>query len=96
MSGILTDVAYPARPSLEPLPEFAGTATSRPDPESRERLVAFVLEQYVLQGRSLREIAELTDRSFSAVRNILDRRRVHRRPPGAAREPQLTTTAGRV
>lgn len=85
-------MAYPSRPSLEPLPQFAGTATSSPNPEFLERLVAFVLEQYVVHDRSLREIAELTDRSFSAIRNILDRRGVHRRPPGAAREPQLTTT----
>jgi hypothetical protein len=35
-------------------------------------------------GRSLRELAELTDRSFSAVRNILTRRGVHRRTAGAA------------
>jgi predicted HTH domain antitoxin len=46
------------------------------------RFVAFVLEQYQ-EGRSLREIAELTDRSFSAIRNILDTRGVQRRPPGA-------------
>jgi hypothetical protein len=36
------------------------------------RVEAFVVEQYVA-GRSLRELSELTDRSFSAVRNILDR-----------------------
>ncbi len=46
------------------------------------RVEAFVLEQYAA-GRSLRELAELTDRSFSAVRNILDRHAIHRRGAGA-------------
>lgn len=90
MRGTLVDVAYPSRPSLEPLPQFAGTATSRPDPKSLKRLVDFVLEQYVVHDRSLREIAELTDRSFSAIRNILDRRGVPRRPAGASAEPQVS------
>jgi hypothetical protein len=44
----------------------------------------FVLREYAA-GRSLRELAELTDRSFSAVRNILYRRGVGRRPRGARR-----------
>jgi hypothetical protein len=44
---------------------------------------AFIVEQYAAD-RSLRQLAELTDRSFSAVRNILDRRGVHRRGAGAA------------
>jgi predicted transcriptional regulator len=42
----------------------------------------YVVEQYAA-GRSLRELAELTDRSFSAVRNILNRHGVPRRPAGA-------------
>ena len=46
------------------------------------RVEAFVLEQYA-GGRSLREIAELTDRSHSAVRNILDKHGVRRRGRGA-------------
>ena len=74
---------YPPRPQLHPLPEFAGTALSRPDPAVQARVEAFVLEQYA-GGRSLREIAELTDRSHSAVRNILDKHGVHRRERGAA------------
>jgi hypothetical protein len=41
----------------------------------------FVIEQYGA-GRSLRELAGLTDRSFSAVRNILYRHGVSRRPVG--------------
>jgi hypothetical protein len=81
-------VPYPPRPQLRPLPEFAGTAVSRPDLVVQARVEAFVLEQYAV-GRSLREIAELTDRSFSAVRNILDKHGVRRRERGAQRaDPQ--------
>jgi quercetin dioxygenase-like cupin family protein len=64
-------------------PEFAGTASPRPNPEVQARVEAFIIEQYAA-GRSLRQLAELTDRSFSAVRNILNRRGVHRRGAGAA------------
>ena len=52
------------------------------------------VEQYTA-GRSLRELAELTDRSFSAVRNIFDKQGVRRRAVGAAQlldEPGTTTT----
>ncbi|MDP9459355.1 MAG: helix-turn-helix domain containing protein [Actinomycetota bacterium] len=73
---------YPSRPRLRPLPRFAGTATSRPDPALLADLEAFVLTEYAA-GRSLREIAELTDRSHGPVRNLLDRRGVRRRPSGA-------------
>ena len=73
---------YPPRPALKALPEFAGTATTRPDPAVQRRVEAFIVEQYAA-GRSLRELAELTDRSFSAVRNILDRHSVKRREAGA-------------
>jgi hypothetical protein len=54
------------------LPEFRGTASPRPDPAVQARVEAFIVEQYEA-GRSLRQLAELTDRSFSAVRNIRDR-----------------------
>src|SRR5687768_11382194 len=73
---------YPPRPQLQPLPEFAGTASSRPDPAVQARVEAFIVEQY-LAGRSLRELSELTDRSFSAVRNILGKHGVRRRGAGA-------------
>jgi hypothetical protein len=76
-------VPYSPRPQLRSLLEFAGTALSRPDPAVQARVERFVLEQYAV-GRSLREIAELTDRSFSAVRNILDKHGVQRRASGAA------------
>lgn len=78
---------YPPRPQLQPLPEFRGTATSRPSADLHAQLVAFVLAEYNA-GRSLREIAELTDRSFSAIRNTLDRHGVRRRPPGALPQKQ--------
>jgi hypothetical protein len=65
------------------LPEFRGTASPRPDPAIQARVETFIVEQYEA-GRSLRQLAELTDRSFSAVRNILARHRVHRRNSGAA------------
>lgn len=74
---------YPPRPQLRPLAEFAGTASPRPDPAVQARVEAFIVEHYVT-GRSLRELAELTDRSFSAVRNILTRHGVHRRATGAS------------
>ncbi|WP_233498647.1 helix-turn-helix domain-containing protein [Blastococcus sp. TF02A-26] len=47
------------------------------------RVSADAIEQYAA-GRSLREIAELMDRSFSAVRNMLDKRGVRRRGCGAS------------
>jgi hypothetical protein len=55
-----------------------------PMPWQREELVALALEQYV-PGMSLQVIAESTDRSHSAVRNLLDRRAVRRPAVGAAR-----------
>jgi hypothetical protein len=65
-----------------------GDAGPRPDPEVQTRVGAFIAEQYAA-GPSLREPAELTDRSLSAIRNIIDRHGVHRRGSGAAalREP---------
>jgi hypothetical protein len=46
------------------------------------RVEVFIVAHY-RAGRSLRELSELTDRSFSAVRNILSRHGVHRRAAGA-------------
>jgi hypothetical protein len=57
---------YPPRPQLRPLPEFSGTAKPRPDPTVQAWVEAFIVDQYAA-GRSLRQLAELTDRSFSAV-----------------------------
>jgi len=78
-------VPYPPRRQLKPLPEFAGTAVSRPNPDVQRRVESFVQVEYAA-GRSLREIAELTDRSHSAIRNILQRNGVLRRAVGAARQ----------
>ena len=57
---------YPSRPVFEPLEEFKGSATVRQSPEQRARLIAFAAEQYVA-GRSLRQIAELTDRTQTVL-----------------------------
>lgn len=77
---------YPPRPQLQPLREFAGTA--RPGTilsrELQDRLEAYVVAAY-REGRSLREIAELVDRSQTAVRRVLDAHQVPRRGAGAAR-----------
>jgi hypothetical protein len=63
-------------------PEFSETASPRPDPTVQARVEALVVKQYTA-GRSLRQLAELTDRSFSAARNILSKHGVHRRGSGA-------------
>jgi hypothetical protein len=87
-------VPYPPRPQLRPLPDFVGTAVSRPDPAVQAAVERFVLEQYAA-GRSLREIAELTDRSHSAIRNILDKHGVRRREVGAAPTRDTERHAGK-
>lgn len=77
---------YPPRPQLPPLPEFAGTAATGtgtvPPGDVQTRLEDFVVAQYDA-GRSLREIAELVDRSQTAVRRALDKHHVPRRASGA-------------
>lgn len=74
---------YPGRPRLEVLPEFAGTAVPRGQTsQQRARLLEFVAAEYVA-GRSLRELAELTGRTQSAVRRALDQAGVPRRDRGA-------------
>ena len=75
---------YPPRPQLRPLPEFAGTARTGtvPGRELQARLETFIVEEYAA-GRSLREIAELVDRTQTAVRRLLDKHQVPRRPAGA-------------
>ena len=82
---------------MRPLPEFAGRASPRPDPVVQARVKRFVLEEYAA-GRSLREIAELTDRSFSAVRNILNKRGMRRRERGAvpAAAAVVRSPAGKI
>lgn len=77
---------YPPRPQLQPLPEFAGTARAGTilSRDLQDRLEAYVVTAY-RDGRSLREIAELIDRSQTAVRRVLDAHKVPRRAVGAAR-----------
>lgn len=75
---------YPPRPQLRPLPEFAGTRDSQHH-VLRLRLETYVVTAYT-EGRSLREIGELVDRSQTAVRSVLDKHQVPRRPVGAARK----------
>jgi hypothetical protein len=76
-------VPYPPRPQLRPRPAFAGTASPRPDPAVQARVELSIVEHH-LAGRSLRELSELTNRSFSAIRNLLSRHGVYRREAGAA------------
>ena len=71
--------------SLQTIVDLVNTDPAYGDGESlpdEAALEAFVVEQYSL-GRSLREIAELVDRSQTAVRRVLDKHGVHRRPSGA-------------
>ena len=75
---------YPPRPQLRPLPAFAGTRDSQ-HAALRARLEAYVVTAYT-EGRSLREIGELVNRSQTAVRRVLDKHQVPRRPVGAARQ----------
>ncbi len=76
---------YPPRPHLRPEPEFAGTARSGTVAarDVQTRLEQFIAQQYTA-GRSLRETAELVDRSQTAVRRVLDKHGIRRRPSGAA------------
>jgi hypothetical protein len=75
---------YPPRPQRHVLEEFRGTASSRPDPAVQTRVEAFIVDQYTRGGLSLRELGELTERSHSSVRNILERNGIRRRGTGAA------------
>lgn len=77
-------MAYPPRPQLRPLSQFAGTRDSQ-HPALRARLEAYIVTAYT-EGRSLREVGELVDRSQTAVRHVLDKHQVPRRPVGAARQ----------
>lgn len=73
---------YPGRKLHQVLPEFASSNSTRQTPAQRTRLVAYVTREYEA-GRSLRELAELTGRTQTAVRRALDEAGVRRRGPGA-------------
>ena len=75
-------MVYPGRKVHDVLPQFTGTNVTRPTAEQRAELLAFVAEEYPA-GRSLRELAELTGRTQSAIRRALDQLGVRRRGRGA-------------
>lgn len=75
-------MAYPSRPTREVLPQFRGDLKNGYNHFQRDRFDRFVAERYVA-GLSLREIAELTGRTQTAVRASLDRTRTPRRARGA-------------
>lgn len=64
-------MSYPSRPVLQVLPQFRGTASVRQTAAQRRRLIEFVAIEYQ-RGRSLRELAEQTGRTQTAVRRALD------------------------
>lgn len=74
---------YPPRPQLQVLPQFVGTSGVRQTPEQRAQLLTFVKLEYVENGRSLRELAELTGRSQTAIRRALGQAEVSLRASGA-------------
>jgi len=75
-------MSYPSRPVLEVLPQFRGTASVRQTAAQRRRLIEFVAVEYQ-RGRSLRELAEQTGRTQTAVRRALDQAGVAPRGLGA-------------
>jgi helix-turn-helix protein len=77
-------VPYPPRPSRQPLEKFVGTAGTRQTPEQRAELLTFVAAGY-RAGLSLRELAEMTSRTQTAIRRALDQAGVPRRDRGAPR-----------
>jgi len=83
-------VAYPPRPVLDVLPQFANEAKSRWVPEEIARLDAFVAEYYPA-GYSIHQLGELPGRTQTAIRRSLDRTGNPRRGRGA---PLLEITRG--
>ena len=82
---------YPSRPVLDVLPQFRDTNLSRGQTaEQRQKLLQFVTDHYEA-GRSLRELAELTGRTQTAVRRALDQAGIARRPTGAPRTSTPTS-----
>jgi DNA-binding MarR family transcriptional regulator len=71
-------VVYPGRKIHEVLPQFVATNVIKPTAGQRAQLLAFVAEEYPA-GRSLRELAELTGRTQTAIRRALDELGVPRR-----------------
>jgi hypothetical protein len=63
-------LAYPGRKVHDVLPQFVGTNVMKPTAEERAQLLVFVAKEYPA-GRSLRELAELTGRTQTAIRRAL-------------------------
>ena len=82
-------MVYAGRPTLGVLAEFRGSASTRQSPEQRRRLREFVAAVYQ-RGRSLRELAEMTVRTQTAVRRSRDEACVERRASGAPRGALLS------
>jgi ATP-dependent exoDNAse (exonuclease V) alpha subunit len=76
-------LVYPGRKVHDVLPQFANTKVIKPTAEQRALLLAYVATEYPA-GRSLRELAELTGRTQTAIRRALDEMGVSRRRRGAA------------
>ncbi|WP_346619629.1 helix-turn-helix domain containing protein [Blastococcus montanus] len=74
---------YPPRPQLRPLPEFAGTASPRPDQAVQARVEGFTSSS-TQPGEACANSPNWPTGLFSAVRNILDKHGVRRRDAGAA------------
>ena len=65
-------ISYPSRPVLDVLPQFRRAASVRHTTAvMTARLIQFVAAEYC-RGRSLRELAEQTGRTQTAVRRALD------------------------
>lgn len=77
-------MVYPGRPTLKVLARFVGTAGVHQTPQQRQQLRLYVATEYAA-GRSLRELAELTGRTQTAIRRALEEEGVPRRGRGAPR-----------
>lgn len=75
-------MSYPSRPVLKVLEQVRHTASVRQTCAQRRQLIEFVAAAYQ-QGRSLRELAEFTGRTQTAVRRALDEAGVARLGRGA-------------
>lgn len=80
---------YPPRRTERAEQWAAGTARSGTTALGgiQGRLEAFIVAEY-RNGLSLRQVAEKTDRSQTAIRRVLNKHAVPRRPRGAAPVPR--------
>ena len=73
---------YPGRPVQKVLRQFVGTGGPHQSAQQRQQLLDFVSREYEA-GRSLRELAELTGRTQTAIRRALDQAGLPPRGRGA-------------